>query len=288
PGHSAPPRPILSAAVRPAWVRGAAIVAEGYGRSMDDSFRAAVRALLVPAGELALSYFGRVDRESKPDGTPVTEADRMVEEALVGAIERQFPGESVFSEEGHIVTGRAGAPSWYVDPIDGTGAFLSQLSYWGPTVCRVVDGRLQSGGLYVPRLGEFWYGEDGGGAWRDDRRLAPVEPTELRGDDVLFVPSRFHRRQPAPWPGKIRALGSSACHLAHVAAGGGMATIIPKWSLWDVGCGTVLIREVGRVIWGPSGVPLEPERDGPDRPFLAGAPVALRQLTDDRWPGWGR
>lgn len=250
---------------------------------MDVSLRAELRAMLEEAGTIAMSYFGRVIPEQKSDGTPVTDADRAIEERIVERIGRVFPGESVRSEEGHRIEGRPGAPCWYVDPIDGTGAFVSQLAYWGPTLCRVVDGSLDVGAMLIPRLGEHWYAEHGGGAWRGEQRLPTVERTEIGRNDVLFVPSRFHRRQPVPWAGKIRALGSSAAHLAHVAAGGGLATVVPKWALWDVGCGALLIREVGRVIWDASGHPVDPERITPGLPLLVGAPVALRSLTEDGW-----
>jgi myo-inositol-1(or 4)-monophosphatase len=250
---------------------------------MDVALRDEVRRMLVEAGSLAMSYFGRVVRETKIDGTPVTEADRVVEQGLVERIVRAFPGEGVRSEEGTRIEGRPGAPVWYVDPIDGTGAFLSQLAYWGPTVCRVVDGAVQVGGFCAPRVGELWYGERGQGAFRDGVRLPRIgDCVEIRPDSVLFAPSKFHRRQPAPWPGKIRALGSSAAHLAHVAAGGGLATVVPSWSLWDVGCGALLLREVGRVIWDAAGEPVDPEAVA-GLPLLAGAPVALRSLTADGW-----
>jgi len=251
---------------------------------LDVSLRDEVESTLTEAGSLAMSYFGRVERESKADGTPVTEADRHIEEVIVERIVRSFPGDGVRSEEGTRVEGRPGAPMWYVDPIDGTGAFLSKLAYWGPTVCRVVDGVLQVGGFYVPRVGETWYAERNGGAYRDGVRLDTAPDCErVRADSVLFVPSKFHRRQPVPWTGKIRALGSSAAHLAHVAAGGGLATVVPSWSLWDVGCGTLLLREVGRVIWDAAGAPTEPESVAADLPLLAGAPTALRSLTADGW-----
>lgn len=253
---------------------------------MDPALHAALRHILEDAGALARSYFDRASgplHELKPDGTPVTDADRAVEERIVNALAAEFPGDSVRSEEGHVVVGRPDAPVWYVDPIDGTGAFLSRLAYWGPTLCRTVDGALQVGAFYVPRLRELWYAERGGGAFRDDVRLQARSVDAVLRNDVLFAPSRFHRRQPVPWPGKVRALGSSAAHLAHVAAGGGLCTVVPKWALWDVGCGALLIREVGHVIWDASGEVVEPERVQPGLPILAGAPTALRTLTGDGW-----
>lgn len=255
---------------------------------MVPSLRAELGALLERAGEIALSRFRRATVEHKADGTPVTDADRAVEEHLVEGLGRLFPGESVRGEEGTRVEGRADAPCWYVDPIDGTGSFVAGLADWGPTVARVADGRLQAGAFYVPRLRELWYAEDGGGAWRDDARLGPPVPAEVRSDDVLFVPSRFHRyRGRIGWRGKVRALGSSAAHLAHVAAGGGRATVIPEWALWDVGCGALLIRESGRVIWDAAGTPVRPEEVSPGLPFLAGAPDVLRLLIGPGVAGTG-
>jgi myo-inositol-1(or 4)-monophosphatase len=251
---------------------------------MDDELRRELRSMMEEAGRLALSWFRRAEPSWKSDGTPVTEADRAVEELLVERLTRRFPGESIRSEEGHRVDGRPGAPCWYVDPIDGTGGFVAELAYWGPTVCRIEDDRLHVGAFYVPRLGELWYAERGGGAWRDERRLLPAERAEIRGDDLLFLPSRFHTRGPIPWRGKVRALGSSAAHLAHVAAGSGLATLIPKWSMWDIGCGTLLVREVGREIWGMDGEPVEPERVPPGLPLWFGAPNALRSLFADGVP----
>jgi len=254
---------------------------------MEPSLRAELEALLEQAGEIALSWFGRASVEHKPDGSPVTDADRAVEERLVEGLARAFPGESVRCEEGHVVEGRAGAACWYVDPIDGTGSFVSRLAYWGPTICRVDDGRLHVGAFYVPRLRERWYAEAGGGAWRDDTRLGPPTHEGIGPEDIVFAPSRFHRGVLAGWPGKVRALGSSAAHLALVAAGGGLATVIPTWAMWDVGCGTLLIRESGRVIWNPAGTPVRPEEIPPGLPFLAGAPDALRALTRPGVPGTG-
>lgn len=244
-----------------------------------------LRTLLTEAGAVALRHFRRVAVESKADGTPVTEADRAVEAHLVEGLARRFPGDAIRSEEGHLVEGRAGAATWHVDPIDGTGGFVAGLTDWGPTVCRVEGGRLTLGAFYVPRLGEWWYAEDGGGAWRGDERLARRDERDLRRDDLLFVPSRFHRRGPIPWPGKVRALGSSAAHLCHVAAGGALAAIVPKWNLWDVGAGTVLVREVGLQVWGADGAPMDPERVTEGLPLVAGAPNAMRSLFEDGWAG---
>ena len=116
------------------------------------------------------------------------------------------------------------------------------------------------------------------GAWRNGQRLEPAWPDMVRSWDALYAPSRFHRaRRHIPWPGKVRALGSSAAHLAQVAAGGGLATVIPRWQLWDVGCGALLLEEVGGVLRTLDSRPFDPLAQ-PNTPFIAGAPAAIHHL----------
>ncbi|HHO50729.1 MAG TPA: hypothetical protein ENK18_07590 [Deltaproteobacteria bacterium] len=249
---------------------------------MDSALRSLLEAMLDRAGAVALTHLHAAKAQLKADGTIVTEVDRVIEALLVEELTRAFPDDGIQAEEGSRIDPRSGGATWFIDPIDGTSAFVGGLAYWGPTVCRVCDGVLEVGAFHVPRLGERWYAARGAGAWRDRVRLG-AGPTEISRRSILFAPSRFHRVGVAPWPGKVRALGSSAAHLALVAAGGGLVAVIPRWHLWDVGCGALLIRETGGVIWDPSGVGLDPERCTPGLPFLAGSPNALGMLTDGGW-----
>lgn len=250
--------------------------------SGDDPWRDTLTALLHEAGEIAMRSFRSARATLKPDGSQVSDADVRVERHLVARLARAFPGFAVVSEEGTAVDGDLG--TWHVDPIDGTSAYLEGLAYWGPTVCLVKDGRLEVGALWLPRLGELWYARRGGGAWRDDERLAPADPGAPGRHHSVFLPSRFHRQAPSGWPGKVRALGSSAAHLALVAGGAGPATLVPEWKLWDVGCGVLLVQEAGRAVVDLQGQALDVLSARVGLPFLAGAPTALSLLTD---PGLG-
>src|SRR3990167_6408889 len=87
---------------------------------------------------IALRYFRssalRVER--KPDRSPVTQADRAIEERLRRALQRACPGEAILGEE----FGRSGGSQntyWTIDTIDGTRAFSSGLPSWGIMVGRV-------------------------------------------------------------------------------------------------------------------------------------------------------
>lgn len=103
---------------------------------------------------IALRYFRssalRVRR--KPDRSPVTPADRAIEERLRRALARACPGESVLGEE-FGRTGQDLATYWTVDPIDGTRAFSRGLPSWGIMVGRVERGRATLGLVDYPAIG---------------------------------------------------------------------------------------------------------------------------------------
>ncbi|HMV66942.1 MAG TPA: inositol monophosphatase family protein, partial [Myxococcota bacterium] len=215
----------------------------------------------------------------KADGTWVTDADLAAQEILREALLRAFPGDRVVSEEDALrpADGECGR-TWWVDPIDGTHPFLEGIAHWGPTVALVEDGRVTLGAFYQPRLDEMWTAARGAGAWRDGARLRAPDVDPRDPNNVLLVPSNAHRLGPVPWPGRTRALGCTAAHLALVAGGGCAATVIGRWSPWDVGCGALLVEEAGRRVVTLSGAPFDPMM-AHARPFLAAAPALVAPLV---------
>lgn len=245
----------------------------------NSEYHDSLRDLLVRAGELAMSYFQSVAVEYKADGSPVTEADRACEALIAAGLRKRWPTMGIAAEEG---THHDGADVWYVDPIDGTGPFTEGLAHWGPTVCLVRDGQVEVGAFYTPRIGEFWYAERGRGAWltRDGQtfRLPGPPDRTIGSQDVLFAPSRVHRLGPLDWPGKVRVLGSTAAHLALVAAGGALAAVVPKWSPWDVGCGLLLLSETTGVVRDFAQQPIGITTHV-NVPFVAGSPGVVSFIT---------
>lgn len=193
---------------------------------------------------------------------------------LVERLARDFPGTAIVGEEGLGVSGSGG--TWYVDPIDGTEAMLEGLAHWGPTVALFDDEGPVVGAFLTPMTGTFWWAARGVGAFRDEHRLRPPPLDRVRRSDRAYVPSRFHAVGPVAWPGKVRALGSTAAHLAAAASGAAAVALVAQWRTWDVGCGTLLVSEAGRGIVGLDGSPGLPTVDG--APFLAGDPLAVEAL----------
>ncbi len=243
----------------------------------DDPRAALLLPLLVAAGREALGRLDSAQVQLKADDTKVTDADLAAHEVLLAGLSAAFPGEQIVSEEDGSPVPPGPGPVWYIDPLDGTGAFTEGLPYWGPTAVRVVDGRPDFGAFWAPRLGESWFAS-AEGAWLGRRRLAAHDPP-LDDHSILLLPSRAHRAGRLQWPGRVRGLGCTAAHLALVAAGGCSATIIPQWRPWDIGCGLLLLTATGKRVTDLSGTDFDPML-APDTPFIAAAPNAVAALVE--------
>lgn len=92
---------------------------------------------------------------------PVTEADRAIEELLRAGISRLSPGDRVVGEENGATGPVDARRTWYLDPIDGTKAFLTGMSGWGTLVGLVEDGRAVAGWMDQPVLGETFSAVNG-------------------------------------------------------------------------------------------------------------------------------
>jgi histidinol phosphatase-like enzyme (inositol monophosphatase family) len=147
-------------------------------------------ALSHEAGEVARRHFQRdIAVEQKADLSPVTVADREVEQHLRRGIEKSFPTHGILGEEfGH--TGPESSFCWMLDPIDGTRTFIRGVPFWGVMIGLVSDGEPVLGVVHFPALGETVYAQRGGGAWwlRDaERRKARVSGVESLQDSTLVL-----------------------------------------------------------------------------------------------------
>ena len=159
--------------------------------SSDRALLAALEREVRGCRGIALRYFRapslRVSR--KADRSPVTGADRAVEERLRTALSRLAPGETIVGEE-FGRSGRDTASYWTVDPIDGTRAFSRGLPTWGIMVGRVERGRATLGLCDFPALGVTMAAAAGVPARErsrgGERRFRPPPPVRSLEDAVIF------------------------------------------------------------------------------------------------------
>jgi histidinol-phosphatase len=126
---------------------------------------ALARELGAFAAALALDLQRRgVTVEHKPDGSPVTNADKEVERQLRDRLAAQRPHDAILGEE----FGRSGSSSrcWVLDPIDGTSSFIAGRPTWGNHIALDVDGDIVLGVITRPIRGEIFWAARGGGAFR--------------------------------------------------------------------------------------------------------------------------
>lgn len=104
-----------------------------------------------------------LDVQTKPDRSPVTEADLAVERAIRDRLATARPGDGILGEE--FGTEGDGARQWIIDPIDGTANFLRGVPVWGTLVSLAIDGVPVIGVASAPAMGRRWWGATGLGAW---------------------------------------------------------------------------------------------------------------------------
>ena len=128
---------------------------------------------------------------SKPDRTPVTDADRAVEQVIRNRLASERPRDGILGEEFGTAegTGVGTHRQWIIDPIDGTANFLRGVPIWGTLIALAIDGVPAVGVVSAPALGQRWWGVCGLGAFTSRqggaaRRLQVSAVSEL-ADAVL-------------------------------------------------------------------------------------------------------
>lgn len=140
--------------------------------SLSDDLSLAL-SLAAEADLISLDRFRALDLvvTTKPDRTPVTDADQAVERAIRAGIETARPADSILGEE--FGTEGDSSRQWIIDPIDGTANFLRGVPIWGTLIALAVDGVPIVGVVSAPALGKRWWAARGHDAWSSTRGATP-------------------------------------------------------------------------------------------------------------------
>ncbi len=224
------------------------------------------------ADELSMDRFLADDLlvESKPDLTPVTEADRAVEQTIRATIKQRFPNDLVAGEEfggitdGHVPAGRV----WIIDPIDGTKNYVRGVPVWATLIALAIDGVPRVAIVSAPALGRRWWAATGNGAWTQTRlngadgspRRLAVSAVRNLADASFGYSDRdgwndrtatgFDAITNAVW--RTRAYGDFYSHLL-VAEGALDIAAEPDLNAWDIAALIPIIVEAGGQVSGFDG-----------------------------------
>ncbi|WP_370038591.1 histidinol-phosphatase [Nocardioides sp.] len=209
------------------------------------------------ADSLTTARFKALDLHvmSKPDLTPVTDADQAVEESIRRTLSLVRSRDAITGEE-QGTTGNS-QRRWIVDPIDGTKNFVRGVPVWATLISLVVDDEVVVGVVSAPQLQRRWWASAGGGAWTgksllkatrmqvsDVRRLedASFSYSSLSGwedrdrlEDVLSLMRRCWR---------TRAYGDFWSYML-VAEGAVDIAAEPELEVYDMAALDVIVREAG-------------------------------------------
>jgi histidinol-phosphatase len=114
---------------------------------------------------LALYRSSALRVDTKPDMTPVTEADRAAERAIRQILEAARPEDAIFGEE-YGETGSA-PRRWIIDPIDATVNYMRGVPVWGTLIALEDPDGIAVGVVSSPALGHRWWAGRGLGAFRN-------------------------------------------------------------------------------------------------------------------------
>jgi len=136
----------------------------GHGRTYEDDLRLA-HVIADQVDSMTMSRFRAVDLhvETKPDQTPVSDADRGAEEFIRAQLARARTRDAIVGEE----FGEAGSGSrrWIIDPIDGTKNFVRGVPVWATLIALADGDDVVMGLVSAPALGRRWWAAKGSGAW---------------------------------------------------------------------------------------------------------------------------
>jgi len=224
--------------------------------SYDDDLRFA-HVLADAADDITTKRFRALDLrvETKPDLTPVSDADRATEDSLRNILRRSRPRDAVLGEEsGQTGTGPR---RWVIDPIDATKNYVRGVPVWA-TLIGLMDGEnVVVGVVTAPALGRRWWGAVNGGAWMG-RSLTKATRCQVSGITSLADASLsysgvggwakagrrtgFDSLTRSVW--RTRAFGDFWSHML-VAEGAVDVSAEPEVSLWDLAALQVIVQEAG-------------------------------------------
>jgi len=217
--------------------------------------RQQIEAIMRNASRIMMEKAPRNIESKEGHANFVTEADLRTQELLQEGLLKLLPGSAVFGEEKDNQP-LTDAPTWVVDPIDGTLNYIHGLAHSAVSVALLEGKKALQGYVFNPFRDEFFSAEAGKGAYLNGGRIqvsrTPFEhalvfygssPYKASLVDATFQAVSRLMKQTAD----IRRLGAAALDFAYVACG--RADIFFEYSLapWDYAAGQLLIAEAGGV-----------------------------------------
>jgi len=191
----------------------------------------------------------------------LTETDLKVEKHLISGLKKAFPGHQFIGEESSQENGSelSNAPTWIIDPVDGTMNFVHSNPLVCTSVGLTVNKKLVFGAVYCPMIDKLYTAIKGEGAFCNQRRIrvskvediskamvimelpagANQEKKDIAIHNLEYILSNAHA---------IRAPGPAAMDIAWVGAGAADAFFHRGIHSWDMAAGALIVKEAGGTV----------------------------------------
>ncbi|KAF7997228.1 hypothetical protein HCN44_005505 [Aphidius gifuensis] len=204
----------------------------------------------------------------KGDWDLVTQYDKRIEKILIAGLAKEFPDHQFIGEETVASTNflpeLTDAPTWIIDPIDGTTNFVHSFPHTCISIALVVKRNIEIGIVYNPILDQLFTARRGEGAFLNGKRIQSSKISELRSSLVCIEASYAAIKSTRDLllgrveafvsiAHGIRVLGSAALTLCHIAMGAAELYLSDNLYPWDVAAGVLIIREAGGDVYDTSG-----------------------------------
>lgn len=223
------------------------------------------------ADKISLARFRANDLviNSKPDLTPVSDADQKIEQLIRDHLLKVNPEDGVIGEEfeNKISTNNR---EWILDPIDGTKNYIRGVPVWATLIALRKDNEMICTVVSAPAINRRWYATLGEGAYLTEDILGEKKTRKLRVSAVGKISDasfafaevtkkdnweqdyeKFLSLSNDVW--RSRGFGDFWGHML-VAEGAVDFTIEPKLALWDMAALYLIVKEAGGSFTNLSGV----------------------------------
>jgi len=223
-----------------------------------------LEAVARKAGRIAQDARQVLSRELKPDGSIVTNGDRVVEEFLRAELPK-IVDAPIWGEEFGYATENANGV-WTVDPVDGTTNYSFGSPLWGVSIALVKGDAVEMGAVYLPDLDEMYLASRGNGAFCNGLRLQDIPKGPIEKFEMVSYNDHVLQRCPSEkLPGKMRCSGAFVVDGAFVAQQRYRGLIGVREKLYDMAACVCICRELGA-----------------DVRYLNGEPLSIADLRQDK------
>jgi histidinol-phosphatase len=203
------------------------------------------------ADAITMKHFRSPDLlvEVKPDASPVTDVDRLVEQELRAEIARQRSSDVVLGEE---LGSDQGVRRWILDPIDGTKNYIRGIPIWASLIALEIESQVQIGVVSAPALGRRWWAARGEGAYANGEPIAVSAVSSF--DEAVVLYTSMPSLERAGYSAQFLSLASQCWSArgfgdfwAHVLVAEGAADIAvhAELAIWDIAAPAVVLEEAG-------------------------------------------